>query len=433
VHVTWLGHAALFVNVANRTLLIDPWFAEPVFAGAWFRYPPTPYPDPSTMPKPDFVCLSHTHDDHAGVETLRQLRSDQRVLAVDFPSGAMRRRLAAAGLSNVEWYAPWQTREISPGLEVTFVPHDAGWEVSSPVISGEGVTLYHGNDNTLSTEAYADVARRLGPIDLAFLPYAGASSYPTNFDGDDETLRRRCREKKDEGLQRFLDGLEGLRPSEAAPFASSWALLEPGEVHKNFLDRLTAPEVLARAMQFAHERNTHLLHLEPGDEWSPETGALNRHLVSQHPLTADGVRRYAELERSRVVRAQTRHRQPAADVAGLDGLVREFFMHDWPRSHARAPVDGVIGLQSGAEAWTLRFREGLAEIEGGPAADVTEVLALTPAELINVLVGAWSWEDVWYGYRLHVTRRIDSGYARAFWEMLLGIDADLVRTRRSAA
>ncbi|MCU0701709.1 MAG: MBL fold metallo-hydrolase, partial [Myxococcaceae bacterium] len=117
MHVTWLGHAALFINVANRSVLIDPWFAEPVFAGAWFRYPPTPYPDPSTMPKPDFVCLSHTHDDHAGLETLKQLRSDQRVLAVDFPSGAMRRRLTAAGLANVDWCAPWETKEVSPGLE----------------------------------------------------------------------------------------------------------------------------------------------------------------------------------------------------------------------------------------------------------------------------------------------------------------------------
>jgi UDP-MurNAc hydroxylase len=432
VHVTWLGHAALFINVANRTLLVDPWFSEPVFAGAWFRYPPTPYPDPSTMPKPDFVCLSHTHDDHAGLETLKQLRSDQRVLAVDFPSGGMRRRLAAAGLSNVEWCVPWETREVSPGLEVTFVPHDAGWEVASPVIEGEGVTLYHGNDNTLSTEAYAEVAKRLGPIDVAFLPYAGASSYPTRFDGDAETLSRRCREKKDEGLQRFLDGLEGLRPSEAAPFASSWALLELAEVETNFQDRLTAPEVLARAMQFAHERNTHLLHLEPGDEWSPETGALNRGLVSHAPLTSQGVRRYAELERSRVSRVQTSLRAAPAQAPALDPLVHEFFTLDWPHSHARVDVDGVFGLGSADAAWTLRLSKGVASVEAGLSADVTEVLRLPPAELTKVLLGEWSWEDVWYGYRLHVTKRVNAGYARGFWEMLLGVEAELVRQRRAA-
>lgn len=435
VHVTWLGHAALFLSVANRTLLLDPWFHEPVFAGAWFRYPPTPFPDSSTMPKPDFVCLSHTHADHSGLGTLQQLRKDQLVLAVDFPSGAMKRRLASAGLTNVLWLAPWETKEISPGLTVTFVPHDAGWEVTSIVVSGEGSTLYHGNDNTLSVEAYRQVAKRLGPVDVAFLPYAGASSYPTNFDGDEATLKARCAEKKQEGLQRFLDGIEGLRPSEAIPFASSWALLELDEVWKNFTDRLTAPETLARSMQFAHERDTHLLHLEPGDEWSPETGSVNRGLTSRWPLTVEGVRRYAELERSRVTKAIAAARRPEHEVPELDALFRDFFAHDLPRSFSKhEALEGAFGFVGGASSWTVHFSNGAVDrIDAGLAADVPETLKLSASELFDVLVGDSSWEDVWYGYRLHVSKRPGTGYARAFWEGLLGVDADLVKARRAGA
>ena len=55
MNVTWPGHAQLFVNAANKTLLMDPWFAEPVFAGAWFRYPPPPFADSSMFPMPDFL------------------------------------------------------------------------------------------------------------------------------------------------------------------------------------------------------------------------------------------------------------------------------------------------------------------------------------------------------------------------------------------
>ena len=77
--VTWLGHAQLFINAAGKTLLLDPWFFEPVFGGAWFRYPPPPYPDSSSLPRPDFVCLSHIHPDHAGPRTLERLcRAAQR-------------------------------------------------------------------------------------------------------------------------------------------------------------------------------------------------------------------------------------------------------------------------------------------------------------------------------------------------------------------
>ncbi|MCA2980889.1 MAG: hypothetical protein INH37_21680, partial [Myxococcaceae bacterium] len=119
-------------------------------------------------------------------------------------------------------------------------------------------------------------------------------------------------------------------------------------------------------------------------------------------------------------------------VEALDQLVREFFTHDWPTSHARRPVDGVFGVSSGAQGWTVRLAGGAATVDDGLADDVTEVLQLAPAELLNVLVGALSWEDVWYGYRLHVSKRRDVGYARGFWEMLLGIEADLVRARRAA-
>lgn len=431
VHVTWLGHASLYVNVANRTLLLDPWFHEPVFAGAWFRYPPSPFADSSTMPKPDFVCLSHTHADHASVETLSQLRDDQLILAVDFPSGAMRRRLSKAQRPNVKWLKPWETNEVSPGLNVTFVPHDAGWEVTSIVISGEGSTLYHGNDNTLSVDAYGEVAKRLGPISIAFLPHAGASSYPTNFDSDETTRLARCQEKKEEGLKRFLDGIEGLRPAEAAPFAASWALLEQSELSKNFADRYSGIEVLARAMQFAHERDSHLVHLEPGDEWSPETGGLNRHLVEQWPQTPDAIRRYAELERRRVQLAIETVRQPSRTVANLEETVRAFFTHDFPRSAAKANVTHSFGLRAGDASWTIRLENGtLAALTSG-VSDVDEVLTLPPHELEDVLLGRSSWEDVWYGYRLHVTKKPGSPYPRAFWEMLLAVDPDLIVERRT--
>ena len=62
--VTWLGHAQLVLNAAGKSLLLDPWFAEPVFGGARFRYPPPPYFNASTIQVPDFLLLSHIHPDH---------------------------------------------------------------------------------------------------------------------------------------------------------------------------------------------------------------------------------------------------------------------------------------------------------------------------------------------------------------------------------
>lgn len=436
--VTWLGHAQLFLNAAGKALLLDPWFAEPVFGGAWFRYPPAPYPVASSLPRPDFLLLSHIHPDHSGPRTLAQLNRETPTFALPFRSGALRRRLTRAGFTDVRWLEAWETREVAPGLKVTFVPHDRGWEVSSIVVEADGVRLYHGNDNPLSVEGYREVVERLGRVDLAFLPYAGASSWPTGFAGDAATLRARCEKKKKEGLQRFTDGVVGLEPKEAVPFASSWALLEEGEIEKNFVDRPTAAETLAHAIPLAHEHGTHLLHLEPGDEWSPATGVLAKGLTAGWHNDVASVRRYAEQERARVAIAIAAARRPVQPVppAHLDEAVRAFFAE-----MISAAGDTLAALEMNAGfvaegsplAWSVRFKPGRPpELRAGLAGDEDETLTLAAGELWNIVAGPANWEDVWYGYRLRVSKREGAGYYRPFWEMLLNFDDEDVSARMAA-
>ena len=438
VIVTWLGHAQLFINAAGKTLLLDPWFAEPVFGGAWFRYPPPPYPVSSTLPPPSFLLLSHIHPDHSGPRTLAQLNPDTPTLAMPFPSGALARRLKRAQFTDVRWLAPWKTVEISEGLKVTFVPHDRGWEVSSIVVEADGVRLYHGNDNPLSLEGYREVVKRLGPIDLAFLPYAGASSYPTGFGGDAATMRERCEKKKREGLLRFEEGIVGLAPKEAVPFASSWALLEEGEIEKNFVDRPTATEALASAMLTAHEHGTHLLHLEPGDQWSPETGGINKGLTAGWNNDVESVRRYASQEKERVSKAIGEARKPtrAVPTATLDAAVHAYFEE---MIEAARPTLSELAMKAGFVAeggtatWRLRFTPGSApQIESRLLGDEDETLILPAGELWAIVTGPANWEDVWYGYRLKVRKRAGAGYYRAFWEMLLNFDDESTSERLAA-
>ncbi len=435
--VTWLGHASLFINAAGKTLLLDPWFAEPVFGGAWFRYPPPPYPTANTLPPPSFLLLSHIHPDHSGPRSLAQLRKDTPTLAMPFPSGALARRLARAEYSDVRWLAPWETRELAPGLKITFVPHDRGWEVSSIVVEADGVRLYHGNDNPLTVEAYREVVKRLGPVDIAFLPYAGASSYPTGFGGDEATMRERCEKKKREGLQRFEEGIVGLGPKEAVPFASSWALLEESELEKNFVDRPTALQALAASMLSAHEHGTHLLHLEPGDQWSPETGGIAKGLTAGWENDVASVRRYALQEKDRVAQAISAARSPprAVPPATLDLAVRAYFE---AMIAAARPTLSTLKMNAGfsaegAGAWAMRFLPGTEPVlESKLQGDEDETLILPAGELWAIVTGPANWEDVWYGYRLRVKKREGAGYYRAFWEMLLNFDDEQISERLAA-
>jgi L-ascorbate metabolism protein UlaG (beta-lactamase superfamily) len=434
VHITFLGHAGLFVNAAGKSLLIDPWFSEPVFGAAWFRYPPAPYPDATTMPRPDFLLLSHIHPDHSGPGTLAQMQKGTSTWALPFPSGALKRRLDRAGYTNVHWLQSWETQELAPGLKVTFVAHDRGWEVSSIVIEADGVRLYHGNDNPLSVACYKEIVQRLGTIDIAFLPYAGASSYPTGFNGDEATLQERCAKKKAEGLARFTEGIEGLTPSEAVPFASSWALLEPSELWKNYVDRLTADEALVQASPKAAAVGTHLVRLQSGDEWSPETGPLPKGLTEGWDHSADSVRRYAEQEKDRVARAIAAGRlaPPHVDAGKLDRAFRKYLDDMLTRSaESIAQLSMKAGFEAtGAGAWSVEFIPGQApRVEAGLKGDEHEVLTLEAGELWNIVAAPANWEDVWYGYRLKVKKAPGAGYYRAFWEMLLNFDDEQLSER----
>ncbi|MFN7134653.1 MAG: MBL fold metallo-hydrolase, partial [Myxococcales bacterium] len=430
MHLTFLGHAQLLVKAAGRTLLIDPWFSEPVFAGAWWRYPPPPFPTPDTLPaKPDFLLLSHAHPDHSGPGTLALLDPDLPTLAPPFPDDPLPTRLARAGFRDVRWMEGWRTHELAEGLKVTYVPHDRGWKVSSIVIEADGLRLYHGNDNPLTLDGYREIPRRLGPIDIAFLPFAGASSYPTCFEWDRQTILEMGRRKKVEGIKRFTDGIEGLKPRLAVPFASSWALLEEQQLWKNYVDRPTATEAVDAARALAATCGTEPLLLEPGDEWSPATGPVAKGLTRGWSSDPDAIARYARSQADRVEREtamrRTVERFPG-DATLLDRAVRLYLEKLIEKSgtltRELAMVAGFEADGPGAGSWHVVFEPGASpRVCAGRAPNADETLTLTSDELWAIATTTASWEDCWYGYRLRVRKRDGAGYYRAFWELLLGV------------
>lgn len=254
---TWLGHASLFLNAAGKTLLVDPWFAEPI--DGKFRFPPSPYAVANSMPRPDFLVLTSSKAEHAHESTLSQLKRDTVTLTA---RTELEPRLAQLQFNKVRRSEPWVTAALSPGLEITFVPGGA------VVIVADGIRLFHGGEAVMSVDDFREVAKRLGPLDMAFLPFTGSD--------------------KQSGLQRFFDGIVGLQAKEASPFGAHAVRAD-----EDFSKRATHAEALAAAMKLAHENGTHLAHLLPGDEWSPETGAINKGLSEEWTEDADSLRRYA--------------------------------------------------------------------------------------------------------------------------------------------
>lgn len=174
--ITWIGHSTMLVRMDGVTFLTDPIFSErasPVgFAGPKRLVPPgVPLPD---LPEIDFVVLSHDHYDHTDLPSVAALAARGARFVVPLGLGELVRG-AGGDAVELDW---WQSYAIG-NIRIHCVPaqhfcgrgvgdHNrrlwAGW-----VVEGPTRRFYHAGD-TGYFSGFADIGKRLGPIDLAAIP-----------------------------------------------------------------------------------------------------------------------------------------------------------------------------------------------------------------------------------------------------------------------
>lgn len=177
--VTWIGHATALVRLGGRTVLTDPMFgsrASPVrFAGPRRRVPPgVPLAE---LPPIHTVLLSHNHYDHLDAPSVRRIA--RRWPAADWHVPLRLAPLVRAlGVRQVV-EQDWWEEEASGPLVVTATPAQhfsartpfdrdrtlwCGWVIAA----GERRVFFAGD--TGYHPAFGEIARRLGPFDVALLP-----------------------------------------------------------------------------------------------------------------------------------------------------------------------------------------------------------------------------------------------------------------------
>jgi N-acyl-phosphatidylethanolamine-hydrolysing phospholipase D len=174
--VTWIGHASFLVRMDGAAFVTDPIFSHRCSPFS-FMGPPRLVPPGvpvSALPRLDFALLSHDHYDHTDRASVRALGA--RGVRFFVPRGM-------AGLvrgfgAEAEELAWWESREVA-GVRVHCVParHFSGrglldrnrrlW--SGWVVEGPTRRFYHAGD-TGYFDGFAEIAQRLGPVDLAAMP-----------------------------------------------------------------------------------------------------------------------------------------------------------------------------------------------------------------------------------------------------------------------
>ncbi|WP_030662397.1 MBL fold metallo-hydrolase [Streptomyces cellulosae] len=176
VEITWWGHATCTIEDSNVRVLTDPLFARRL---AHLRRRQGALPPPGAW-RADVALVSHLHSDHLHMPSLARLSPGTRLLV---PRGAPRavpglRRLAHLDVSEV---APGDETRVGD-LSIRVVPalHDGRRLPIGPhrspalgyVVEGEARTYFAGD-----TGLFDEMAKEVGPVDVALLPVGGWGPY----------------------------------------------------------------------------------------------------------------------------------------------------------------------------------------------------------------------------------------------------------------
>src|SRR5262249_12964354 len=151
------------------------WF-YPAFLDAWFPFPDNRFMlNRLTELRPDYLYISHLHEDHFDHRFLATVNKDIRVLSPNFRSKGVAQRLRRLGFQNLISLEHKQTTEIAPRVSATMFLDMSHKEDSALLLNLGGYRFLDLNDcNTPLSELPRDV-------DLLAAQYSGAMWYPNCY------------------------------------------------------------------------------------------------------------------------------------------------------------------------------------------------------------------------------------------------------------
>ncbi len=182
LHVTYIGHSTVLIQVAGLNILTYPVFSRRASPVQWagpkrVRPPGLPL---EQLPRIDVVLMSHNHYDHMDLPTVRRLFDAHRPLFLTPLGNAAILARARRPLDVAE--GDWGDRvDLGHDMAVTFAPalhwskrgfHDANMALwSAFVIETPAGTVYFAGDTGYGTGAhFREVRRDFGRVKVALLP-----------------------------------------------------------------------------------------------------------------------------------------------------------------------------------------------------------------------------------------------------------------------
>ena len=414
--VTYIGHAAMLVESAGTTILMDPWLNDPTYHGTWWHYPPLVH-RVRDLPKFDYLYISHEHPDHFDPPTLRQLNKSVPVLIANFHRKGFRDRIAALGFTDIRELDFGKTISLN-GNDVTvrLVPPDRAWDDSAILVRDGKANLFNANDCHLDDATLTRLGAEV-PLDIAFITFTGASWYPGCFEFSEEVKIQRWRESKHAHLEEFVSWARLLKTKRAVPAAGNHALLAPDQLHLNTPHYTNTPQEAVDALAAAAPE-IEGLQMNPGDVWTPEGGHVRLRPAPDWSRRLEDIERLSRENLGKITEIFAAEEPAPPD---LFERFRDYFNHAIEADREAASRIGIVTWwkvegPAGGD-WVIDFRRDGDWVSRGVPCEWNKRIAIPETLVWKGVSTVGKWEDLILSFRVRLARQPDR-YNKEFWTWL---------------
>jgi L-ascorbate metabolism protein UlaG (beta-lactamase superfamily) len=189
--ITWFGHSTLLVQLAGKTILVDPVLSQRAspfqFVGPQ-RFAGTHVYRAADFPAIDYLLITHDHFDHLDHQTIVDLAPKVGHFYVPLGVGAHLEKWGVPPhqIRELDW---WEEVPLSPGLLLAATParHFSGRGLNrnetlwaSYVLKAGGQALYLGGDSGYGPH-FKDIGEKYGPFALTLLECGQYNGYWPNI------------------------------------------------------------------------------------------------------------------------------------------------------------------------------------------------------------------------------------------------------------
>ncbi|MGG4499058.1 MBL fold metallo-hydrolase [Brevibacillus reuszeri] len=288
--VTYIQSACVIVENRNVKVLCDPWLTDGAYYGSWYHYPPLKYA-PEDFNDVDYIYLSHVHQDHTDVGTLKRISKDIPIIIHDYADRFFFNQIKGLGFKQVIELANQQEYELDKDFKIEVLASDNcdpeackkyfGCNIygddnrtkqvdTLAVFSSENKVIVNSNDCNydMARGTCRYIKEKYKEIDMILVGYIGAGPYPQCFENYnlDEKIDR-CEAKKSQYLLHAVNFIKHLSPRYYMPFAGQYTL--GGKLSElNFLrgdpELEEVPDIFNR-LALKHQYKSEIILLNSGD------------------------------------------------------------------------------------------------------------------------------------------------------------------------